>query len=71
MPARHRPNPRTLETVYRVYRVPESLRQVAKLLAIKPSAISGCDRVSAGSEKLLADFNLVGSNRIVKDLRIG
>ena len=27
MPAKHRPNPKTQETVYRVYRVPEPLRK--------------------------------------------
>ena len=27
MPAKHRPNPRTQETVYRVYHVPDPLRK--------------------------------------------
>ncbi len=30
MPAKHRPNPRTQETVHRVYRVPESLREAMR-----------------------------------------
>ena len=30
MPAKHRPNPKTQETVYRVYRVPEPLRKAMR-----------------------------------------
>ena len=30
MPAKHRPNPKTQETVYRVYRVPEPLRKTMR-----------------------------------------
>jgi hypothetical protein len=30
MPARHRPNPKTLETVYRVYRVSEPIRKAMR-----------------------------------------
>ena len=30
MPAKHRPNPKTQATIYRVYRVPESLRKAMR-----------------------------------------
>jgi hypothetical protein len=30
MPAKHRPNPKTQETIYRVYRVPEPLRKAMR-----------------------------------------
>ncbi|MHC4404874.1 MAG: hypothetical protein ACYTG0_34945 [Planctomycetota bacterium] len=30
MPAKHRPNPKTQETIYRVYRVPELLRKAMR-----------------------------------------
>lgn len=30
MPARHRPNPKTRETIYRVYHVPEPLRKALR-----------------------------------------
>ena len=30
MPAKHRPNPKTQETIYRVYRVPEPLRKTMR-----------------------------------------
>ena len=30
MPAKHRPNPKTQETVYRVYQVPEPLRKAVR-----------------------------------------
>ena len=30
MPAKHRPNPKTQETVYRVYRMPEPLRKAMR-----------------------------------------
>ena len=30
MPAKHRPNPKTQETIYRVFRVPEALRKTMR-----------------------------------------